>query len=119
MSSTGRTAWAVAFAALASGAVSAQTIGAASSGALPNPAAADISYRSTFDGFQPFSDEKVVSWKEANDNVGRIGGWREYAKEARQKGGASSAPPAAAPADQASSDPSTAGRDPHAGHAQH
>lgn len=48
--------------------------------APPAPAA----FRSAFEGYQPYTDEKIVPWKEANDNVGRIGGWREYAKEARQ-----------------------------------
>ena len=44
---------------------------------LPLPA-----YRSALEGYQPYTDKKVGNWKEANDNVGRIGGWREYAKEA-------------------------------------
>ena len=39
-------------------------------------------YRSALEGYQSYTDEKVVNWKEANDNAGRIGGWREYAKEA-------------------------------------
>ena len=39
-------------------------------------------YRSALEGYQPYTDEKIVNWKEANDNTGRIGGWREYAKEA-------------------------------------
>jgi hypothetical protein len=43
------------------------------------PAAA---YRSTLEGYQPFTDEKIVPWKQANDGVGKIGGWRAYAKEA-------------------------------------
>lgn len=46
----------------------------------PAPAA----FRSALEGYQPYTDEKIVPWKEANDNVGRIGGWREYAKAARQ-----------------------------------
>lgn len=43
-----------------------------------------VVYRSTLAGYHVFSDEKVGSWKEVNDNVGRIGGWRAYAKEAQQ-----------------------------------
>ena len=39
-------------------------------------------YRSALESYQPFTDEKIVDWKEANDNAARIGGWREYAKEA-------------------------------------
>jgi hypothetical protein len=41
-------------------------------------------FRSALEGYQPYTDEKTVKWKEANDTTGRIGGWREYAKEARQ-----------------------------------
>ena len=42
-----------------------------------------LSFRSALHGYQKFTDEKVGSWRDANDNVGRIGGWREYAKEAQ------------------------------------
>ena len=55
--------------------VSAQT-----SADTPTPPA----YRSALEGYQSYTDEKVVDWKEANDNTGRIGGWREYAKEAAE-----------------------------------
>lgn len=41
-------------------------------------------YRSAFEGYRPYTDEKIVSWKEANDTAARIGGWRAYAKEASQ-----------------------------------
>lgn len=34
--------------------------------------------------YRKHSDEKLVSWREANDTVGRIGGWRTYLREARQ-----------------------------------
>lgn len=37
---------------------------------------------SAFSSYQTFVDEPVVNWKSANDTVGRIGGWRAYAKEA-------------------------------------
>ena len=52
------------------------------------PAAADdtapLPYRSAFEGYQRYSDEKIVNWKQANDTTGQIGGWRAYAKEASQ-----------------------------------
>ena len=48
------------------------------------PQAASTAYRSAFEGYQPYTDEKIAPWKESNDNVGRIGGWREYAKQAAQ-----------------------------------
>jgi hypothetical protein len=43
-----------------------------------------VSYTSPIANYQPFVDEKVTSWKAANDKVGQIGGWRAYAKEAQQ-----------------------------------
>lgn len=61
-------------------------------------------FQSALEGYQPYTDEKIQSWKEANDAVGKIGGWRVYAKEAQQVQQAPAAPGAA-------SQP-----DPHAGH---
>ena len=43
-----------------------------------------VSYTSPIADYQPFVDEKITSWKAANDKVGQIGGWRAYAKEAQQ-----------------------------------
>lgn len=40
-------------------------------------------YRSAWSAYRPFADEKVISWKEANDAVGRIGGWRAYLRESQ------------------------------------
>ena len=40
-------------------------------------------YRSAFEGYRPYTDDKLLNWKDANDTTGRIGGWRVYAKEAR------------------------------------
>ena len=41
-----------------------------------------LAYRSAFDGYQPYTEEKTSNWKEANDTARQLGGWREYAKEA-------------------------------------
>ncbi len=62
-----------------------------------SPAPAE--YRSAFEGYQPYTEEKPVSWKEANDLTGRIGGWRAYAKEAQLPAGET------APASAKSADP--------------
>lgn len=78
--------------------------------------AAPPAYRSAFEGYQPYTEEKPVNWKEANDSVGRIGGWREYAKEAQQPDPGSAAPAAPAPAPAPAAD--SAKPDPHAGHAK-
>jgi len=51
-------------------------------------------YRSAFENYQPFAEEKVLPWKEANDTVGAIGGWRAYAKEASEEAGTPQASPA-------------------------
>ena len=55
-------------------------------------------YRSAWSGYRAFADEKVISWKEANDEVRRIGGWRTYLRESQGQpsgnGGAASVSPA-------------------------
>ena len=63
-----------------------QTSAAASPAFPPTPMteAAPAPFRSAFEGYQPYTDEKIINWKEANDSTGRIGGWRAYAKETRQ-----------------------------------
>lgn len=55
-----------------------------------------LSYESPFSRYRPLSDDKAVSWREANDEVTRIGGWRAYAREAQAP--ASATPAAGAPA---------------------
>lgn len=75
-----------------------------------------LPYRSVFDGYQPFTDEKTRSWKDSNDTVGKIGGWRSYAKEAAEPAPADKQPPAASLA--APALPAAAAT-PHAGHGKH
>ena len=69
----------------------------------PPAAATPAPYRSALEGYQPWSDQATAPWKESNDTVGRIGGWRAYAREAN--GEAAAAPPAAAGPAQSSSPP--------------
>ena len=38
-------------------------------------------YRSAWAGYQPWRDGAVGDWRQANDEVARIGGWRVYARE--------------------------------------
>lgn len=46
-------------------------------------------YSSVFDNYIPFDEVPEIGWREANDNVGQIGGWRAYLKlvqeEAKKK----------------------------------
>jgi hypothetical protein len=36
---------------------------------------------SAWDGYQPWQSHEVGDWRQANALVGRIGGWRVYARE--------------------------------------
>jgi hypothetical protein len=66
----------------------------------PSTQASTTPYRSVFEDYQPFAEEKVLPWKEANDTVRANGGWREYAKEANEESGKPQSSPAT-PADPA------------------
>lgn len=62
--------------------------------------AVKLEYRSTLSTYKAYADQPVQSWREANDEVGRIGGWRAYAKEMRagEPPGAGASAPAVPPA---------------------
>ena len=49
--------------------------------------------RSAFDGYRAYNDEALSNWKAANENVARIGGWREYARQAQEQEGTAGTPP--------------------------
>jgi hypothetical protein len=51
------------------------------------PSAEGLTYRSALANYRPYSAQQVRPWRESNDNVGRIGGWRAYAKEMNQNDG--------------------------------
>lgn len=73
--------------------------GKAADASDPKAAVPPLVYRSAFRSYRPNAEAEVGNWKEANDKVGRIGGWRVYAKEAAkeasQPDAAASAPAAA------------------------
>jgi len=61
----------------------------AQTAARSDPASAAVSvppltYASPFARYRAYADQEVAPWRETNDTVGRIGGWREYAREAAQ-----------------------------------
>lgn len=58
------------------------------------PSAPPFAYKSAFEGFQAYTEEKTADWKQANDTTARIGGWRAYAKEAAQPAVTSTPAPA-------------------------
>jgi len=79
----------------------------------PKAVVPPLVYSSVLQGYRPNAEVAVGSWKDTNDNVGRIGGWRVYAKEARQ-------PDAVAPGASAASAPTIPDAKPTpAGHADH
>ena len=43
-----------------------------------------LEYQSAFSTYQSYADQPIISWRHANDTVGKIGGWRNYAKEVQQ-----------------------------------
>lgn len=51
----------------------------------PTPSLTEVQYKSAFSDYVPYSEQNIVNWRQANDLVGQIGGWRTYAKEAHQK----------------------------------
>lgn len=55
----------------------------------------DAVYRSALSAYRPYAEQSIGSWREANETVNRIGGWRAYAREAQQP--QPSASPASAP----------------------
>lgn len=48
----------------------------------PQAAVPPAQYRSALAAYRPLAEAPVGSWKEANERVNRIGGWRAYAREA-------------------------------------
>ena len=64
--------------------------------------APSLPYRSAFAGYQPFTDDKLQSWKDSNTAVTRSGRGHDHGQTAPL------APPASAPA-----------ADSHAGHHKH
>lgn len=45
------------------------------------PAAVSLSHDSVLGRYKRFEEPPVLPWREANDTVGRIGGWKAYAQE--------------------------------------
>lgn len=86
------------------------------------PVAATPAYRSAFEGYAGHAEVPLRPWREVNDQVGRVGGWRVYARESQASGATPAtgahaghgAGAAARPAAGAGSAPAATGG--HAGH---
>ena len=86
----------------------------AATGSMATPTGSPLAFESTLSRYKPITDQKLGSWREANDTVTRIGGWRSYLKEA-QAPDAKTTTPQAAPAGPIAP-PTPAAPNPHAGH---
>jgi hypothetical protein len=64
-------------------AASALLLASAAHAQTPAPSAPPLSYPSAFGGYKPYTDEPTGNWKAANETTARIGGWREYARQAQ------------------------------------
>ena len=73
----------------------------------PKASVPALTYESSFFQYRKLGEEKPVSWREANDTVTRIGGWRVYAREAQQP----DPPPATKPASEAATLPKEVSKD--------
>jgi hypothetical protein len=100
-------------------AVHAGSVPPANSSSTPSPLDATVpvpllAHESAFARYRGLTDaEATRPWKETNEHVGRIGGWRVYAREAQQPESASSATPPAAPLKPAESMPMPRGQGGH------
>ena len=68
-------------------------------------------YESALAGYLRMAEVKPTPWREANDTVTRIGGWRAYTREAQQP---ETPPPSPTPSPPRAA--TTAPASPHAGH---
>ena len=80
-------------------------------------------HESAFTHYRRLTDVPVGSWRDANDTVSRIGGWRVYAREAAQPASPAASVPADSasapgmkPAEPAKAVPMPGGKGPHDGH---
>lgn len=80
-------------------------------------------HASAFLQYRRLADAPVGAWRDANDTVTRIGGWRVYARDAAQPASRAASMPAGSasapgtkPAEPAQAVPVPGAKDPHAGH---
>jgi hypothetical protein len=91
-----QTQWAI-FAGLCSAVAASHATSAGDNPADATAVVPPINYRSSFADYRALGDDKAQPWRDANDTVGRIGGWRAYAKEAAESAKAGVKPKPAAP----------------------
>lgn len=78
----------------------------------PKASVPEARYRSALSTYQTFAEPQVAPWRETNERVRQRGGWRAYAREARE-------PDAAQPAASTASQPAGAAKPAAGGHSGH
>lgn len=93
-----------------------QPISVATASAVPDATGTPLPLRfeSTLSRYKSMTDQKLGSWRDANDTVTRIGGWRTYLKESQTPD--SIAPGSPATTSQPAAPTTTITPNPHAGH---
>ncbi len=66
------------------GVLSAAPVSASGDPANNTATVAPIQYQSPFRDYRPLGEDRNTAWKDANDTVGKVGGWRAYAREAAE-----------------------------------
>ena len=64
-------------------ALASATAAKAAAGSTATPIDLPLAFESALSRYKPMTDQKLGSWREANDTVTRIGGWRSYLKESQ------------------------------------
>ncbi len=64
-------------------------VGAGHAFATPDPSVAKsptppVQYKSPLKDYRPLGEDKRIPWRAANDEVGKIGGWRVYLREVNE-----------------------------------
>jgi hypothetical protein len=85
----------------------------------PQAAVPPVQFSSAFTPYRRMSDAPVGSWREANDTVTRIGGWRAYAREANTPPTPANPAPGEAPKQQPTSPGAEQGHGRGHGHGGH
>ncbi len=78
-----------------------------------------LRYESAFAQFRRVGGDQPLAWREANDAVARIGGWRTYAREAQQPDAAATPVPGPVPATAPASAPAAVARPAPPAHGGH
>jgi hypothetical protein len=85
----------------------------------PQARVPSATHTSSLASYRRLGDDPRTPWREANETVNRIGGWRTYLRQAQQPDPAASAPAASAPAGRSTPAPAAGPAPSHGAHGGH